>query len=160
MIKILLQEIKGGEPGLMALIFALIIITAVAFLVSHTRLMRRLNRVEEAAQKLENALRDRLDIIVDWVNGAPEDDGLAGLAAWCEAVRDAEPDELMKAWPKIDRAFKAPQDERFAESDRRLTELAQNYNDAIAPLNAMLTKYPWKLYAGALMIKKEKDFRF
>jgi hypothetical protein len=121
--------------------------------------MRKLNRVEEAAQKLEDALRDRLDIIVDWVSNMPEDDGLADLAAWCEAVRDAEPDELMKAWPKIDRAFKATPDAQFAESDSRLSQLAKNYNDAIAPLNALLTKYPWKLYAGALMIKKEKDFK-
>jgi hypothetical protein len=143
----------------MALIFVLIITCAVAFLISHALLMRKLNRVEEAAQKLEDALRDRLDIIVDWVSETPEDDGLTELAAWCEAVRDAEPDELIKAWPKIDRAFKAPQDEWFAESDSRLTELAQCYNDAIAPLNTLLSKYPWKLYAGALMIKKESGFK-
>jgi hypothetical protein len=85
---------------------------------------------------------------------------LTELAAWCEAVRDAEPDELLKAWPKIDRAYKAQRDARFAESDSRLTELAQNFNEAVAPLNAMLMKIPWKLYAGALMIKKEKDFKF
>jgi hypothetical protein len=144
----------------MAVVFILIIAGAAAFLISHALLMRKLNRTEEAAQTLTDALRDRLDIIVDWAADTPGDDGLTALAALCEAVRDAEPDELMKAWPKIDRAFKAPDDTRFNENDDRLAELAQNYNNAIAPLNAMLTRFPWKLYAKALMIKKERGFKF
>jgi hypothetical protein len=143
----------------MAFLSAIIIIVAAVFLISHARLTQKLNRVEEAAQRLEDALRDRLDIIVDWAAGAPEDDGLAALASLCETVRDAESDVLMKAWPKIDRMFKAPGDTRFEENDSRLAALAKAYNDAIAPLNAMLAKLPWKLYAKALMIKKERDFK-
>ncbi len=153
---------------MLPLIFSVIIIASLAFLITHALLMRRLNRVEEAALPLEDALRDRLDLIVEWAAQTPDADNAKSLTVLCEGARDAEPDAMIRAWPKIDRLFTAaskdaPGDsayaKRFEESELRLRELAEAFNDAVAPYNALLAKYPWKLYAGALMIKKEKEFK-
>ncbi len=48
--------------------------------------------------------------------------------------------------------------EPVTESERHVHELAKNYNDTLAPYNAMLDKFPWRLYAPALMIKREEPF--
>ncbi len=141
------------------LIFVLIILICLAFLIPHQQLMRRLARVEEAAARLEDALRERLDLISGWAAKQEPDEALAALAARCEAARDGEPEALLNAWPKIDRLLVHVKIEALAENDERLFELAREYNERLAPYTAMLGKFPWRLYAGALMLKNEKDFK-
>jgi hypothetical protein len=141
-------------------IFLIIIAGSLLFLIPHQQLMRRLRRVEETSQALTDTLRDRCELIVEWASVRPEpDDNMKTLADLCMTARDAEPDELIKAWPKIDRLFSGAGDELFTSNNTQLSEYAQAFNDALKPYNGLLEKFPWKLYAGALMIKREKEFR-
>ncbi len=145
---------------------ALIIAVCLAFLILHHRLARRLQAVETAFAPLEDALRERTDLLTDWINAAeePDEDKLA-LRELCETARDSDADEFMKVWKKIDRLVSKldpePPDGRepLIENERKIRQRGKQYNKALEPYNAMLDKFPWRLYASSLMIKKEEKFR-
>ncbi len=103
--------------------------------------------MEAAFSLLEDALRNRLDLIVDWVGGQPDaGDDLLAVKLQCENARDAETEELMKAYPKIDKAFAnpVPEYEPLEKIDGELRQLRENYEGELTPYNAMISKFPWK----------------
>ena len=144
----------------MAWLFGGVTAVCVFIMWFHSRLFKKLNKIEASKYALEKHLRRRMDLIVETAD-KPELPAWESAAALCGTYRDAEQDDLFKANDRLEKMLpECEADEELSRLLRGVSEQIQSaektcrewldaYNDEIAVM-------PGKLIALLFALKREE----
>jgi len=136
-------------------IFAIIFVLSVSAMVLHFKVMKRRGAVDESLAVLDNLLRERIEIIYEMTEGAPETDELREKCAEFSAY---DTRRLINSIFEIDEAAEIlTEDRNFLDENIIETEQARAaFNDIINAYNAYIAIFPARIMAFFLGLSQEK----
>ena len=126
----------------------------------HTRLFRKLHKIESSKYMLEKHIRRRMDLIAEAAD-KPGIPAWESIGALCGTYRDAEQDELFKANARLEKTLL--EFETDEEISRLLCDVSEQIQTAqktcgewLDAYNSEITQMPGKLIALLFALKEEE----